>query len=373
MVQYILLAGLIVSVFASLIMVQKKKSTSEVLLLLLVSSTSYLLFSYLLVYNGNYLKYPSLTVLGLGFPLLTGPLIYLYINYQTKPIGFQRIDLLHFIPFILCNFLFIDFYFMPFEDRVEAMRNNLVNYQIVGFLKTALLYLSGVIYITWTFLLLYAHRKRLKNEFSNPEKINFNWFLFLNIGLLLVWIVVIFFQEDRIVFSASSVHIICICFFGLKQGNVFNHKEILYTQQQPIFINNDKNDIPFKMRDTNYNDSNLEQVYFKIIDLIKKEKLFINPELKIMDLAIHLDIHPNLASKAINHVSEANFYDLVNKMRVEEFINNAKSADANKYTIIAMAFDAGFNSKATFYRNFKKITGISPSEFLNQSKIDTQK
>ncbi len=365
MTEYILLSGIIVSVFVSLLMLQKRnKSAAEILLLLLLSSTSYLIFSYLLVYNGSYLKYPKLTVLGFSFPLLSAPLMYLYIKYQTKPIFFHRIDLLHFLPFIISNLLFIKFYFLPFESEVDILKNNGAAFEMEGLIKLVLIYLSGIFYITWSFISLYYHKTRLNKEFSNSDRINFNWLLLLNIGLLVIWVAVIFIQDDKIIFSYSSLYIICIGFFGLTQVKVFTEKDVLYIQKQNSLDNLERKEISIGIKETKPNDGNLQEIYIKVVELLKKEKLYLNPELKIIDLAILLNIHPNLMSRAINHVSQATFYDLINKMRVDEFINNIKGADANKYTIIAIAFDSGFNSKATFNRNFKAIRGMSPSEFL---------
>ena len=365
MTEYILLSGVVISVFVSLLMLQKRnKSTAEILLLLLIFFTSYSIFSYLLIYNGNYLKYPSLIVFGFSFPLLSAPLMYLYIKYQTKPIFFKRIDLLHFLPFVLSNLLFVKFYFLTFETKVEILKNNGIDYEMEGLIKIVLIYLSGICYISWSFISLYFHKIRLNKEFSNSDKINFNWLLLLNIGLMIIWVLVIFTQDDKIIFGYTSFYIICISFFGLNQEKVFTEKDVLYTQKQNVIKNTEMKVDSVGVKETKPYDENLEDIYLRVTELLKEKKLYLNPELKIIDLAILLNIHPNLMSKAINYVSEANFYDLINKMRVDEFINNMKNADANKYTIIAIAFDSGFNSKATFNRNFKAISGMSPSEFL---------
>lgn len=372
LIEYILLSGIIISGFLSLLLVQKKnKSVAEIILLLWVCSSGYVTFSYLLVFNGNYLQYPTLTAIGSCIPLLSGPFMYLYIKYQTKPLFFQKVDLLHFVPFVLSNLLFISFYFLPFEARVEELRNKAANYASQGFIKLIATYLSGIIYITWSFVLLYSYKKRLKKEFSNPENISFNWLLMLNIGLSIIWIIVMFIQDDRIIFSSGAIYIICIGFFGISQVKVFTERDLLYVQnreQQNEQTTEDTIKKDIETKQVKLIDGNVEDIYFKTIDLVKRDKLYLNPELKVLDLAILMDIHPNLMSKAINQVSDANFYDLVNKMRVEEFINRAKMEDAGKYTIIALAYDSGFNSKASFYRNFKTITGLSPSEFLKSEQ-----
>lgn len=350
-----------------LLFTKKNKSTAEFIFLLWILSSGYATFCYQLVYNGEYLNYPTLTAIGSAIPLLSGPFMYLYIKYQTQPLFFKKNDFLHFIPFLVSNLLFIQFFFLPFDLKVHFLQNNAKGFEWELLIKSIATYLSGIIYITWSFISLYSYKKKLKVEFSNLSKVNFNWMLLLNIGLSLVWIIIIIFQDDRIIFSAASIYVICIGFFGINQAQVFAEREIIYVQNQDKLIEQNKTEnrkTDKELKEEKGNDLYIEEIYLKAMELLTREKLYLNPELKILDLAILLNIHPHIMSKAINQISESNFYDLINKLRVEEFINMSKTYDMNKYTIIGLAFEAGFNSKASFYRNFKSIVGMSPTEFL---------
>lgn len=371
MVQVILLSGVIISVFLSALLLKKgSKSVSESLLMFWIITTGYLIGTYWLVYSGRYTQYPSLTVSGFCFPLLPGPLMYLYIKYQTKAIFFQKKDLLHFAPFIACSMLFLPFYFMPFVSKVSLLINEGVGYEIENGIRTILIHISGVVYILLSFFRLYRFKVNLKREFSNSEKIDFNWMVLLNIGLLVIWIIVWFVQDDRLIFSSSAVYIILIGFFGISQVNVFTEKEILFNElameNQPISEaeKSVKNPKTVEEKELPKAGANLQETYQKAAEMLKEKKMYLDPEIKLLDLAILLNIHPNLLSKAINETSEANFHDLINKMRVEEFITRIKAQDANKYTLIAIAYDSGFNSKASFNRNFKAVTGISPTTYI---------
>ncbi|RIW13338.1 AraC family transcriptional regulator [Algoriphagus lacus] len=372
MVEYILQSGIIISIFLCLLLVKKKeKSTAEIILLFWIFASGYITFSYLLVYNGNYLNYPTLTVLGFGIPLLSGPFMYLYIKYQTKPLYFSKIDLLHFIPFVLSNLLFIQFYFLSFDSKIEFLKGQSSVFETENFLRFIATCVSGIVYILVCFFYLHSYRKRLKFEFSYLDSINFNWMLMLNIGLLLVWIIVIFIPDDRIIFSSSSIYLICLGFFGISQAQIFTERELFFVQSKSDLADSDNKEYlteTLLAKDESSNIQYFEEIYNKSIELIKVEKLYLNPELKVLDLAILLNVHPNLMSRAINQISGANFYDLINKMRVEEFIRRTRTEDSQKYTIMAMAFDSGFNSKATFYRNFKAIVGTLPSEFLKSNQ-----
>ncbi|MFC2443179.1 MAG: helix-turn-helix domain-containing protein, partial [Capnocytophaga ochracea] len=74
---------------------------------------------------------------------------------------------------------------------------------------------------------------------------------------------------------------------------------------------------------------------------------------------------PNHLSQIINQYEEKNFYDFVNSYRVEEFITLAKKDIDKNFNLLGLAYEAGFNSKSSFNQVFKKITGKTPSEFVN--------
>nr|WP_246440606.1 helix-turn-helix domain-containing protein [Rhabdobacter roseus] len=79
-----------------------------------------------------------------------------------------------------------------------------------------------------------------------------------------------------------------------------------------------------------------------------------------------IDAQVHHLSQVINEKEQKNFYDLINGWRIEEFLKEVKSEKNKKYTLLAIAYDCGFNSKASFNRNFKKYTGKTPTEYLNK-------
>ncbi|MEZ4905955.1 MAG: helix-turn-helix domain-containing protein [Spirosomataceae bacterium] len=82
------------------------------------------------------------------------------------------------------------------------------------------------------------------------------------------------------------------------------------------------------------------------------------------DLAQKLKTNPSVLSAAINQNFGKNFNDFVNEYRIEEFKKQIQLPENKKLTLLAIAFDCGFNSKATFNQAFKKLTGQSPKEFV---------
>jgi AraC-like DNA-binding protein len=93
-------------------------------------------------------------------------------------------------------------------------------------------------------------------------------------------------------------------------------------------------------------------------------KPFLNPQLTIHDLARDLKVPPHLLSKIINKEFHSNFFEFVNKYRIEEFKKKAFLKECKNLTILAVALDCGFNSKSAFNRIFKDYTGITPGDFI---------
>jgi AraC-like DNA-binding protein len=102
----------------------------------------------------------------------------------------------------------------------------------------------------------------------------------------------------------------------------------------------------------------------KIEQLMQNEKMFLNPELSLADLAKRLKTNVSVLSAAINQGFGKNFNDFVNEHRVLEFKQQAGLPENKHFTLLALAFECGFNSKATFNRAVKKATGLSPKELM---------
>jgi AraC-like DNA-binding protein len=106
------------------------------------------------------------------------------------------------------------------------------------------------------------------------------------------------------------------------------------------------------------------EFYQKLIKFMEEKKPYLNPKLSLPELAQQLGISPNQLSQIINQQAEVNFHDFVNKYRVSEFLQNAKSNKS--FSLLALALDSGFNSKSSFNYIFKKQKGISPSQYLSK-------
>ena len=97
---------------------------------------------------------------------------------------------------------------------------------------------------------------------------------------------------------------------------------------------------------------------------MQKEKPYLNADLKVADLAALVGVSGHKLSQFFSQHKGQTFYDYVNKFRVEEFKHLVKEDKNRVLTLSAMAEKAGFSSRASFFRHFKNIEGISPGEYL---------
>jgi len=93
-----------------------------------------------------------------------------------------------------------------------------------------------------------------------------------------------------------------------------------------------------------------------------------DPELSLSSLAEKVSLHPNELSRVINTVFKKSFNDFINEYRVVEAARKMRDPDYDRITLLGIAFEAGFNSKTTFNRIFKQMTGKSPTEYKNHLK-----
>ena len=113
--------------------------------------------------------------------------------------------------------------------------------------------------------------------------------------------------------------------------------------------------------------SQLEAIAKQLNQLMINEKVYKNPDLTLKSLSDHLSVKPYITTKCLNIIIEQKFSDYINTFRIEELKSLLKDPKNERFTLLSLAFEAGFNSKASFNRAVKKITGKSPSSLKSES------
>lgn len=104
---------------------------------------------------------------------------------------------------------------------------------------------------------------------------------------------------------------------------------------------------------------------------LEDKKGYVQPRLSLPILANQIGTTSNNLSWLLNNVYGKTFYQLINEYRVKDFLQRVDKEDYKELTLISIALEVGFNSKSTFYKAFKEIKKITPSEYI--SKIENSK
>lgn len=123
-----------------------------------------------------------------------------------------------------------------------------------------------------------------------------------------------------------------------------------------------------KYKAVNVKSEEMEALRQRLQDYVETEKVYLNPDLKIGDLAGGMQVQSYMLSYLFNQYMKTTFYDYMNHYRALAFMQLIRTPEANKFTMDALANKCGFSSRASFFRNFKKETGLTPAEWLKQAK-----
>lgn len=219
--------------------------------------------------------------------------------------------------------------------------------------------------------------KNLYEEYSEVESFRIKWlkhFLIITLAATLLAVVSFFFRSWNIpvlsqLYSFHFIGIVLLFYWlsykALTQPVLFGivkDADPLPTSSEPIEPSD-------KYKKSSLEESQLASIFEKIKSTLESNKLFLDNNLTLTQLSEAAQIPRHQVSQAINSCYTGNFFDLINDYRVEAFTQLATQPEKKHLSLLGIAQEAGFNSKATFYSVFKKKTGMTPSEFLEkQSK-----
>ncbi len=368
----LVIAGISIALFISALLLSKSdKSKPDYILLIWMIILAVHLAYFHLFFNGELYKYPILLGFQFPLPLLHGVFLYYYVSSVTHQLPKRNFSLiLHLIPTLAAYIYLIPFMLLPAAEKVAVFKSGGQGYEAFQLILLTATSISGIVYFIWSLILLKKHKERIQSEFSTLEKINLNWLRFLTYGLGLVWLLVIFTQNDGIIFIGVSIFVILIGFFGLQQKEIFGRENKPVELDLPVLEKNEVEVLPTEvLNKEKYAKSGLTEDaavrhYAQLMSLMKDKELYKNADLSLSQLALELGIHSNYLSQIINEKEGKSFYDFVNYFRIEEFKHLIAQESNQQYTLMTVAFDCGFNSKSSFNRHFKKNMNMTPTEYL---------
>jgi AraC-like DNA-binding protein len=326
----------------------------------------------------GYIAYlPYLYILSRAVMFLMAPCCYLYIrNSFNSTTTLMRYDLLHFMPFVL--FLIIGTniclanpaVFMKFLASGDSFV--LSNFYIIDSLYS----LSTLLWLFYIALqvicILKFEYRESKNESYHIHKIA-DWLKFLNLLLILAFFLSMLNKIH--IYSNSNTDLIqgfCLSFMMLVAAFylLFN-PQILYIisgSDEPVYLHKqlkeEENEAGSPYIPRLFSNKQRDQ-YLQILDnVFTQHKPFLKKGFSIKDLSALTSIPTHHLSFLINREFNLPFQDFINLKRIEYMKTNMTSAEWDKLSLEGIAWEVGFNSRTTFFRSFVKLTGISPSEYI---------
>ncbi len=320
-----------------------------------------------------------------------GPIIFFYTQSLLNPsFKFTKKEFLHFIPTILYliytiiiwvydKLFFKGYYF--YENQADKDFDSW--YQYAG-------QISMVIYFVLSIKYYNLYKKLMVQVTSNADAILFQWIKNYLIAFLIMLLLPVLFDLITLfypainsykgswwffVFFSVVLYYIAITGYSNAVDTKIGFKMSVFDKSPVLLLNESSNDFFIEedaiiIQDTVIFENlsaEVEAWKTKIETLIQQEGLYKNPELTLTQVAKELETNAAVVSKAINQGFQMNFNDFINNYRIEAVKNMLLQGEQKKSTLLGIAFDCGFNSKATFNRAFKKNTGFTPKDFLQQT------
>lgn len=423
--QYFVVAGLInTSMFAFLLLTKKKHTVVAVLLIIFMLLASFQALLNAFDTRSFFMTYPHLSRISWVLPTVFGPLIYLFTYYLTsRSPRFRNRDLLHFIPFAVYFILLLPWFVQSADDK-RALLDDFEALSVFDFGWMNQFTIPWTLaYLLLSLRQLQRYRRELADTHSEISLYQFQWlrqFIYIVLSILVISALGFYGRKWDIPLLTNIYHynyaIIVIALYwmaykSITQPALFNleGKRLATPAVQgnpvvepaPITVSADSEllipvaEVPdtaagMHERQTaaadltpvdevsgeaapdenrKYAKSGLdaaatEILLARLLTFMEEAQPYLEPELTIYTLATELESNRHHLSQVINAQLGTSFFDFINSYRVKAV--QAKLADPalRKLSILGIAYDCGFNSKATFNTSFKKHTGMTPSAYL---------
>lgn len=306
--------------------------------------------------------------------LLLGPAVYFYTRSLLDPDHpIKNIEKLHFLPaglYLIYSLIIFTGDYLVFDQiyfYADGQDKDFDSwYQISGFL-------SMMIYFGKSLQYYLNYKRNIYNELSYADEVVYRYLLhFLSAMLLLLILRTLFFllnpewgEFGRKFWYYLSFSLVTYFLSIQAYTHTIRQQSLLHFRYR---INPEPSPPPSKDKDFSPTYSEPEKE--RLLQLVKKQELFRNPGLTLSDIAHESSMTSKQVSTIINQGFQMNFNDFINLHRIYAVLDAIQRKEHEEKTLLALAFDNGFNSKSTFNRAFKKQTGHTPNYFIKNEVLN---
>ncbi len=348
--------------------------------------------------DGCYLKHPYLTVVFQPGLYCFGPIIYLAVVHLTsirKKVSGTII--FHFIPYLLVVGLFLISYSQEHSSAVSVREEEEPDNKTLDMILLSAFFIQMSCYLYVSNKQLKKHIKTLPLFVSSIHGNDYHWLRKTIIGITLlstVSLAEVLFGQAQLSVYFSGCYLMGFYYVGIqivKQKEVFPFsKEQTESVLELIDEENalsehpgtETSEMTFPVEMTEQDPEQesktsehkkavihpekIEVYKLRLLELMENEKPYLDSEMTLPKLGKMLDLNTYQTSYLINTGFHENFFTFINRYRIAECKHMLTSKKWDHLSVLAIAFEAGFNSKTAFNTAFKKSTGLSPKEFRAQ-------
>ncbi len=273
-----------------------------------------------------------LITLGLSLILILGPLFYVYTkSYLQNDFKLERKHFIHGIPFIILLVLNIF---------------SLVSKEFYVYFGIYAIYLHFFVYILSSFL----WQNRYLKQNVEVTAIKRQWLKFIHIGIVFIWASYFIFLFGKFIPYILGPLTYSVAIYMLS----------LWAISNKVLAKDEK-----KYQSSTLDTEKSTEIFSNLEHYFLKEKVYLNPNLKLQMVASTLKVTSHSLSQSVNENCKQNFQQYLNSFRINEAKQKLSSSDHQNITISSIAYDCGFNSISAFNTAFKKIVHQTPSQFRN--------
>lgn len=302
--------------------------------------------------TGFYVQAPAVQLIIRILQYFTAILFYLSVMQFTRPVYVLRPRMLLHLVMPLVYAVLLAWYLFSAPASLA-----------LNIILIVLMLSQTMFYWLLSFYRIRRHRRNLLNYASDTRDVDLSWLEKIIIIILLLMIFIIIynlafpFRSLNLTMNLIMTAVIYyVAYHSMRDREIFPFSE---ARREEIIAIEEADESKKKMMP----DEELILMKTKLHQLMVKRKPYLDPDLNLIRLSEMLDTSTHRLSYIINTGYNGNFFNFINKYRVDEAKALLKDPGKNQYSVLGIGFESGFNSKTSFNQTFRKFTGQTPSDF----------
>ena len=408
--------GLVHSIIFSYLAI-KNKNSADLIITLFLFIQSLTILEYVLYWTNLQEQYHQLCNISMITQFLFGPLLLLYVDTIFSEKKRSKVYLFHFAPAIIVFIMLLPYYLSTAELKIRhyykidyfIVNLKVLNYFLMAHMVGYCIYLllkikkeKRVGHINkWLTIIAGFFGVYITSYIAYYVMVQYPWFTlttdyFVSLGMCASIVSIIYFTygKNKILNGYPLKESLKLeqIYFSYKEGSVSQYPEkkkeqsVIYKYEakldQPAFLDvlqtepeiGKADDLVLESSPLKYKNSGLtleagNELAEALKQLMLKERLYRESELKLETLAAKLDVPKHYVSQIINQNYKVNYFEYINFLRIEEAKLLLSDVDKKAMNIIEVAYTVGYNTKNTFNNAFRRIVGVTPTEYRQQSQL----